>query len=152
LIANAIILKAPNAKDVKGWKQVVSLGQKTTVNYPATSVIGSNDLQSLTLEVPTSTTAQNGEDPRWFALMPYNATRELELSQAFVTSTNVSYLVDDHLLLGKKGILAGQKNPVVVLRVRAGGQTTHLLWAHDPAGRSDNAMLMNVLATLDFAN
>jgi hypothetical protein len=84
--------------------------------------------------------------------MPYEAVRERELLNAFATSTSVSYLVDGRVLIGQRGTLAGDKNPMLVLRVRGGGQTTHLLWIRDPLGRTDSAALLNVLATLDFAD
>jgi hypothetical protein len=152
LIQSATVLRTPNAKEIKGWSEIVSLGQKATVNYPPTHIIAENSAKSLTLERPTSTTIRTGDDPRWLALMPYEAVRERELLNAFATSTSVSYLVDGRVLIGQRGTLAGDKNPMLVLRVRGGGQTTHLLWIRDPLGRTDSAALLNVLATLDFAD
>src|SRR5689334_7112494 len=43
LIASAMVLKTPAGRDIKGWKEVVSLDQKTTINYPATHVVTAND-------------------------------------------------------------------------------------------------------------
>jgi type II secretory pathway pseudopilin PulG len=34
LIQSATVLRTPNAKEIKGWSEIVSLGQKATVNYP----------------------------------------------------------------------------------------------------------------------
>lgn len=152
LISAASVLRAPNPKDIKGWSEVVSLGQKVTINYPPTHIVAENSLKSLTLERPTSTTIRTGEDPRWFALMPYDATREQEFLNAFATSTPVSYLIDGRVLVGQKGLLTGNKDPMIILRVRGGGQISHLLWIRDPLGKADGSSLLNVLSTLDFAD
>lgn len=147
LLALATPLADPSPKAVRGWNEAVAVELGVSLKQPQDSSVQTNDKQALTL-VKTETA---DADSRWFSLTPYEERLEQELLGSLATSTPVSYLVDGHILIGAKGTLPGRKEPIMVLRVRYGGQITHLIWVKDPSQPGEAASLMNVLASIRFA-
>lgn len=145
LLASATPLVEPSAKTVRGWTEVVAFGLGISLKQPLGSQIQTNDTSLVLIkspEVPES-------DSRWLSMSRYNSRLEQELISALATSTPVSYLVNGHILTGVRGSLDNQKEPILVLRVRYGGEVSHLIWMRDPKN-ADGSTLMIVLSSLKF--
>jgi len=149
LIADAKGLTVTSARAVRGWKQAINLELNATCKFPPTSDIESNDTNGL---VVTQTGSDPSTDNRWLSILPYDAQRENEMQDNFVTSTPVSFLVDGHLLIGKHGQMSDPRNDVYILRVQKEGIPSHLIWLKDPATDTDGTVALNVLASLSFQN
>lgn len=148
LLAEATPLTDPSPRAVRGWNEAVAVDLGVSLKQPQDSMVQTNDSKTLTLAKAETV---GDADPRWFSLTPYEERLEQELIGSLSTSTPVSYLVDGHILIGAKGTLPGRKEPIMVLRVRYGGQITHLIWVKDPSRAGDGVSLMNALASLRFA-
>lgn len=149
LIAEAHVLAPANARTVRGWKEAVGLDVNASCKFPPGNTVEANDGTGLVIsQAPLGT--DTASDTRWLAILPYDAQRETELQNTFVTSTPVSYLVGGRLLIGKLGEMDDPQDPVFVLRVQKEGVPTHLIWLKAPATDAGNTIAMNVLASLSF--
>lgn len=148
VLAQSTPLAPPAPKAIRGWNDVVGLDQGVSFKQPPDSKIESNDTQALTL---VRTGGATELDPRWFSLTPYNPRLEEELRMALTSSTAVAYVVNGRILTGVRGTLPNRTDTIMILRVRYGGQITHLMWVRDTSTSKDSSSLMNVLASLRFA-
>lgn len=147
LLLKAVPLAQPSGRSLKGWNDVVALDLGVAMKYPENSGVETNDEQALTL---VKTSAGSSGDGRWFSLIPYDGDLEQELLSSLATSTPLSYIVNGRILTGVKGSLADQSGTIFVLRVRYGGQTTHLMWIRDQGSGSNLPLITNLLASLRF--
>ncbi|MFZ2804073.1 MAG: hypothetical protein WA001_02515 [Patescibacteria group bacterium] len=151
-IAGAQVLGIPSAHATRNWKEAIDLETQTSFKFPPTSAVASNDGTGLVIVQSPSGNSTTSTDARWLTVTPFDASQESQLENSFVTSTAVSYLVDGHLLVGKLGTTEGAQNNVFVLRVQKDGVPSGLIWLNDPTNDTDNAIAMNVLASLSFPN
>lgn len=151
LLANAEPLIAANPKTTKGWKDAINLPLGISLKYPAGTDIETNDAESLTLSLQNPGPALNTSDTRWLSITPYDERLEQELTMRASSSTPVSYSVRGRLLMGFRGSMPGQVGTITVLRVRAGGETTHLIWAKEPFTNPAKGSLRDIFSTIDFS-
>lgn len=141
LLARATPLALPDAKTLKGWKDVIDLPLGVSCKAPPFAIVETNDERSLTLAKDTG---------RWFSVTPYEERLENELLNSVVTSTSVSYVVDGHLFAGWIGHALDRKQDMYILRIRKDGQNTHLVWMRTPEGALGTQTLLTTLASLSF--
>ncbi|HWQ99306.1 MAG TPA: hypothetical protein VN397_00470 [Candidatus Methylomirabilis sp.] len=148
LMATAKRLAVPSARELRGWQPVVSLPQGLGLSLPPGTTVESDDARSLTSVKKTF--ADFLTDARWLSVTPYNARLERELDTALATSTNLSYVADGRLLLGRIGALTGANDRVAVLRVQESASSTHLIWIKDPGTLGGGNGFERLLGTLEF--
>jgi len=148
LAAKATALVPPPAKTVRGWTDIVSIAQNVSFKLPPVLKLESDDTaEQMTLVLKDATVP----DPRRVSFMPYDEPRERELLAAFTTSTALAYLADGRLLTGSRGLLAGSRDAIYVLRVRNAGTATHLVWLKTDAAKGlDDTVILTLLASLRF--
>lgn len=143
-IAIATPLAAPASRAIRDWKSAVDLDLGVSIKYPADSAIEQNAATELTIARTVGT-----ESARWFSLTPYDTRLESEMLMAFTTSTPVSYVIQGHLVTGRKGTILDQRGTIYVLQIHSNGTTTHLLWIKDAV---TPGATMNVLSSMTFAS
>lgn len=143
-IAIATPLSAPTGRIVRDWKSAVDLDLGVSIKYPSDSAVERNAATELTLAKTVGT-----ESARWFSLTPYDARLESEMLNAFTTSTPISYVIQGHLVTGRKGTILDQHGTVFVLQIHSNGTSTHLLWIKDAVSPG---AAMNVLSSMTFAS
>lgn len=130
----------------KNWMEVIGLEQGIALKVPKGNRILTNDKQALIIEKEKSSPYT---DARWLSIMPYDKTVEENLKKTFATSSAVAYTVNGRVLDGYKGTAPPENKMMLVLRIRYGGEFTHLLWA-----RSESYVkiddLVEILSTLHF--
>ncbi len=152
LLARAQVLSAPTGKALKGWKDAIDVPLSISIKYPAGNHTETTDAQSLT--IVTDAKASNtltATDARWLSITPYDARLEQELLATLATSTPVSFTVHGRLLIGEQGQAFSSSANILILRVRSGGDTTHLIWLREPAAVGTHSLLLDILSTLNFA-
>lgn len=113
-----------------GWKSVVSLPQGVEILIPPKTSDVQNDSEQLLIEEKDTNAI-----PRFsFFIEPYSKEREESILTTFTSSTEVAYVVQDHLLRGWKGTLnaLNGNGEAVLLRVRENATSTHLVSINDP--------------------
>lgn len=150
LSTTAQALNPPTPRMLKGWKEVVNLPLGVSCRFPPNTRAETNDANSLMLAVerPDNSPASVPADLRIFSLTTYDERQEKELLSSFTTSTPVSYRVRGRLLLGHRGRVSTSPHTMIVLRMRANGETKHLIWARTLDGVSEQTIL-TLLATMD---
>lgn len=148
LMAEAERLSKPSSRELYRWESYVSLYQEVKISLPPKSVVSTDTKKSLTLTNEEASSELLG-DARWLAITPYDLSLEQELFASFSTSTGVSYLINDHLLTGKRGSL---KNgiEVMVLKARHAATSTHIIWIKDPGTLGSEKGFERLLGTLEF--
>ncbi len=147
LLATSKQLSKPSARDLRGWRPVVSLGQGLELSIPPKTTVESNDATVLTAVKSTGTNAWM--DTRWLSVTGYDYDRERELVSALATTTPLAYLVRGRLVLGVQGSL-GNGDRMAVFRVREAASSTRLLWIKDPGTLGYGNGVERLLGTLDF--
>ena len=150
LIAAATPLTTPAPKSVKGWVDAVDVDLGVSLKLPPSSVIDENSADALTASKDTSLSSLAQGKERWLSITPYDVRLENELTSAFSSSTDISFLVDGHLLVGEFAASPDNTGDIYVFHVQNSGVRSHLIWIHRPASISDQTFT-NLLATLRFA-
>lgn len=150
-IASAMPLTPPSPKSLRGWQQAIDLVLGVSCFFPLGNEIRENGGAALTIARTMSTTDVASPEP-WLSITPYDANRESAFLNTFSTSTSVSYLVDGHVLIGRRGRTFEQSDEVVVLHVQKNGVISHTIWIKNPVGiTTDNGLaIKNILSTLSF--
>ncbi len=148
LMAPAEQLSMPSKREISRWEAVVSLYQEVKLSIPEASEVVSDSTQALTIAKRQSDDGQIA-DARWLAVTPYDVGTEGVLLNALATSTDVAYVVDDHLLKGRKGTLESGEEAMII-RVRYSATSTHLIWVKDPGTLGDENGFERLLGTLEF--
>lgn len=151
LLATAEPLLLSNAKTIKGWKDAINLPLGISIKYPSGTEIETNDSESLTLSLQNPSPSSSAGDSRWLSITPYDERLEQELTMRSSSSTPVSYSIRGRLLMGFRGSIPGQAGSITVLRVRSGGETSHLIWAKEPFSAPNKGSLRDILSTIDFS-
>lgn len=149
LMAEAKRLAKPPSHELYRWQPIVSLYQEVKLAIPPKSEIISDTKEALAIRTERASDATFVKDDRWLAITPYHANDEQELLGALTTSTEISYIVQGHLLTGKKGVLEnGQQT--IVLKTRYAATSTHLIWMKDPGTLGRKEGFERLLGTLEF--
>jgi hypothetical protein len=148
LMADAERLSMPSGREIAKWESVISLYQEVKLSIPEPSEVVSDTSQALTIAKERSPDGQIA-DARWLAVTPYDAGTEAVLLNALATSTDVAYVVDDHLLKGKKGTLESGEEAMII-RVRYSATSTHLIWIKNPGTLGPDDGFERLLGTFEF--
>jgi len=148
LMANAKQLSRPSSRELNNWESYVSLYQEVKFSIPPKSTVNADTKNSLTVAREDGSGELLG-DTRWLAISPYDSTLEQEFFASFSTSTGVSYLINDHLLVGKKGSLKNGSE-VMMLNVRYAATSTHIIWIKDPGTLGGGDKFERLLGTFEF--
>lgn len=130
----------------KNWMDVIGLEQGIALKVPKGNSISTNDKQALIIEKEKSSPYA---DARWLSIKPYDKTVEENLIKSFTTSSAVAYTVNGRVLDGYKGTAPTENKMMLVLRIRFGGEFTHLLWARSNYSTKIDDVL-DILSTLHF--
>jgi hypothetical protein len=150
LMAKAKPLIKPATRDVRGWQTVVSLPQGLSLSLPPKTEIETNDEIALTAVKILTTSTADITNSRWLSISPYDERLETELLFSLSTSTDVSYLVNGHLLVGRVGKLPETQQNVAILHMQEAASSTHLLWMKDPGTLGTGNGIERLLGTLEF--
>jgi hypothetical protein len=148
LTAEAKLLSRPSSRELPRWDSYVSLYQEVKFSIPPNSSVNADTKQSLTVTNEGAHAELLG-DARWLAITPYDPAREQELFGNVATSTGVSYLVDDYLLIGRRGSLKSGED-VMALTARHAATSTHIIWMKDPGTLGSGDGFERFLGTLEF--
>jgi hypothetical protein len=151
LMAKAKPLTKPAGRDVRGWQTVVSLSQGLSLSLPPKTEIETNDEVALTsVKVVPSTSTADLANSRWLSITPYDERLETELRGTLTTSTDVSYLVNGNLLIGRIGKQPETQQNVAILHVQEAASSTHLIWMKDPGTLGTGNGIERLLGTMEF--
>jgi hypothetical protein len=150
LMANAKPITKPVARDVRGWQTVVSLPQGLSLSIPPKTEVETNDGIALTSVEVLASSTQDFSNSRWLSITPYDARLESELLYALSTSTDASYLVNGHLLMGRIGKQPETQEKVAIFHVIEAASSTHLLWIKDPGTLGTGNGIERLLGTMEF--
>lgn len=148
LMATAERLQKPPTREISRWEAVISLYQEVKLSVPEASEVVSDTTQALTIANQRSEDGQIA-DARWLAVTPYDAGTEGVLLNALATSTDVAYVVDDHLLKGRRGALESGEEALII-RVRYSATSTHLIWIKNPGSLGQGDGFERLLGTFEF--
>lgn len=153
LIATATILQKPSSREIRGWKETFNLSLGIGLKLPPGYEVQENDKAGLIVQGgwPQTSLPSQLADTRWLSILPYDEQAEQELLKQLDTSssTSISYLIDGHVLIGKRATQATTGHTLFVAHVRSGDATSFLIWAREPA-HQNRSPLTTALSTLDF--
>ncbi len=110
------------------WKEWINIPLGFSIRLPATSA--------------SSTQNDSALDAGWLRIQPYNALQESAWQTNTSSTSEVTYFVDGHLLIGKRG-------SEWMLRDQSGASSTLLIWAK-PNSKQEENNLIEALSTLTF--
>jgi hypothetical protein len=151
LIAQAEQLPQPGSKETRLWTAVVSIPQHVTLMVPKGSTVESDDGNALRIMISPALSDPYARGTRWLEVLPYDEVREQEFNAGVASSTNVTFIANDSLLTGIKGISTEDGRPAYVLSYRNGGEKKKLIILREiPAIGRNGAE--KVLGTMEFAD
>lgn len=127
------------------WPEYLSLPQGIGLRLPVSAREYENSAKAF-LAGPKFTANSGGP---WIEIRPHTSTRESELNLRFKDSTQVLYLVNGRLIVGRKGTLNDGAGTAFALRVQTNASSTHLIWGRTGTGMTE-MNLQDVFASLTF--
>lgn len=145
LLAQAVVLQKPLPAQKKYWKTIISVPLGFSIEVPPGSEGSVTDnLVSLLVDPPVA----GGSD--WLDISTYDKAHEdMWMSYLEDTTSTVAFLANGNLLHGVKGRIRDTAATGFVLRIGDSATSTHLLWARNRVGISDQKIFQTV-ATLSL--
>ncbi|MCR4278341.1 MAG: hypothetical protein NUV81_00330 [bacterium] len=145
LMASAVQLTYPSSYTTYRWSELVSVDLGISLKIPAGAKEVQNSEQQLTSDV------EDRENSTWLSIIPYSAEKESDWQSQLITTSTVSFLIQDRVVTGVFGETKLESDPNYVLRVQQKGVLTHLIWIHDPSGKiGKQNRVQDILATMTF--
>lgn len=148
LMVSAQVLTLPTPKELRTWKEIIKLPLGVSVKMPPQNEadLGQNEDQAKSLSLYTMT------QYRWFSIVPYDEQAELFALQPFASSsTAVDFLVNGHVIVGKKGQDSMTHAETIVAHIQSNGVKEYLITAHTIPGQISFQTILSTLATLNFS-
>lgn len=142
LLANAVRLDAPAARDIRGWKPTFASALEVSLALPPSTVVDAD-----TSVLFSASRSGRNEDP-WLRITPFDARIVAELEAGLQEVGERAYLIDERLVSGVTGLKDGVR--VWSFRVWHSASSTHAISFTDPGTFGSGNGAERFLSTLTF--